>query len=231
MSEEKKQKSNYQGMGIAVLAAIAVIYLVVATPEAPVTSTKISLDLPTPHTAKSIEPILLSEVPPYFVEANRQDVLPTQLRRVELDRPSDNDDEALIDSEPVLDKVVVAPKVVHVTTTPAPKKSSVKSKPAVHAQIVKKASLKTAHSALPGRYTIQLLASHNKATLQNFIVKNALTSKAKIRQMNKEGQLWYILTLGEFPQREHAGQAVLHLPKGIGQLKPWIRALSDFKTG
>ena len=161
-----------------------------------------------------IEPVFTSEIPSYEVAAIRQAILPTPLRRADLVQ-MDEEDGALDGSLVVMDKVVVAPKIVQ-QQAKAVVTDQVESNLAVIQPIV-----------VQSRFTIQLLASHNKDELQRFAEIHHLNGKIRLRSTQRQGVIWYVLTLGEFTERQSANEAVNHLPKDIAKFKPWVRAIAD----
>jgi DamX protein len=168
-----------------------------------------------------IEPVLYSIIPSFETEAVRQAILATPLRRNEL-VAFNEEDEVVDESEAVLDKVIVAPKVIAHEEMPV-----VQPAPAAPKLVKKSAIIKPIVEQ--GRYTIQLLASKNKKELERFANVHHLKGKVQLRLSQRQGEAWYVLTLGEYQERQHATQAVTNLPKDIVQFKPWVRAISDLK--
>lgn len=175
-----------------------------------------------------IEPVLYSVVPSYEVAAVRQAILATPLRRNELVAINEEDDVS-DESEAVVDKVIVAPKIM-----PHQEKTVVSAAPVTQIAPVAPKLVKQTVAVKPiveqARYTIQLLASHNKRELEHFANFHHLKGKVQLRRSQRQGVAWYVLTLGEYKQRQHAKQAVNSLPKDIAQFKPWIRAIADLKV-
>lgn len=170
-----------------------------------------------------IVPALISVIPTYEVGALRQDIVATPIRRADLIAMNEEDKTAS-DATPmvIVDKVIVAPKVMPKGTEKKPQEAVLKSG---------KKNQKTAHSNIePSRYTIQLLASHSKKELQRFVQNHQLKGKAKLRCSLRDGVAWYVLTLGEYSRRLHAQEAAKKLPKTIIDLKPWVRKTADLKT-
>lgn len=164
-------------------------------------------------------PPLKSDIPTYYVAATRQALAVTSLRQMELPA-SESTDESLV----VTDKVVVAPKTLKPRSgirVAAVKKSTPSStKQRVKASVIKPVIEQS-------RFTIQLLASRNVNTLKQFVEIHHLNGKTKVRRTQHQGDMWYVLTLGEYSQRQYAKQAVSHLPKDIAQFKPWVRLMTD----
>jgi DamX protein len=171
-------------------------------------------------------PALYSRITPYEIGAIRQEILATPLRRTDLVAMNEEDD-APNESMVVMDKVIVAPKVMtHLekpAASPAPK-------------IIKKNKVLTpikVNALRPvveqSRYTIQLLASQNKRKLESFASLHHLNDKVQLRSSYRQGTLWYVLTLGEYKQRKDANAAARKLSKDIAQFSPWVRTISDLK--
>lgn len=180
--------------------------------------------------ASEIEPILYSYIPAYEIAAVRQAILPTPLRKSDLLAINEDDDEATSDdSLVILDRVIVAPKIVHPQEKPT---ALIKTSPATPAKIESKLikSPKALQSIVSqSNYTIQLLASHNKKKLQYFVQAHGLQGKVQLRRSKRGGVEWYVLTFGEYKRRQNAINAFSQLPKEVTQYKPWVRALSEFK--
>ncbi len=166
-----------------------------------------------------------SDVPAYYVAAVRQEILPTPLHREKLVETSINDASDL-PSMVIMDKVVVAPKVI-VQHNSLPIE---KSKPVPVRSLASLNSVKLKPLVEQSRYTIQLIASHKRDELRRFIQLHHIKGKTQVRLTKRKGTVWYVLTMGEYSKRQHAKQAVSHLPKDIVQFKPWVRLVSDLKA-
>jgi DamX protein len=218
------------------LAVSGGVYLWLSQDFHPAPAQLVSVRVPAEVVANDIsdvqsEPVLSSEIPAYEVAATRQALEPVYLRRAEL-AVMDEDDDTPNSDLVVMDKVVVAPKIVHQheevapapvvatkVTPPAPKVS----KPIAKAVIIKPVLEQS-------RFTIQLLASHSIAELKRFADAHHFNGKTTIRTTQRQGTAWYVLTLGEYSKRQYAKDAANHLPQDIAQFKPWVRLLADLKT-
>lgn len=76
-----------------------------------------------------------------------------------------------------------------------------------------------------GKYTIQLVASHKKSDIDRFRQNKKLLTTTSVRQFRNQQGTWYILTYGEFANRNQAKREISQLPVEIAQLKPWIRSV------
>lgn len=161
------------------------------------------------------EVALLSSIPTYTQAALVHVLQSTSLRRVNLV----NEDETQLQNESMvlMDKVVVAPKVL-----------STQAKKHAAAPVLKIAQ--SARKSTVGYFTIQILASHNKNKLINFAKAHHISSKTQLHKTIHQGKAWYVLTLGTYPQRQQAKNAVHHLSKEIARFKPWVRTISELKT-
>ena len=169
-----------------------------------------------------VEPLLLSSIPSYEWGALRQAIVATPIRRADLIVASEEDETMPMESMGVVDKVIVAPKIM------STKEGKIKSVPVVPAE--KKKISTAAPSIETNLFTIQLLASHNKKKLQYFANAHHLKGKVQLRRSLNQGVAWYVLTLGEYSQRQLAQEAANKLPKEIVNYKPWVRAIADFKA-
>ena len=207
------------------LAASGIVYIGMSQDIQPAPAQLVALEL---QSTPDVQ--LNSEIPGYFVAATRQAVQAMSVRRVELavsDDEGDSPDESLV----VMDKVVVAPKIIQqqVIKKPVAIKKLTQAVVKVPAKrITKTAIIKPVIEQ--SRYTIQLLASHNINNLKQFAQDYHLNAKTQIRRTQYEGTAWYVLTLGEYTERQHAKQAVNHLPRDIAKFNPWIRLIADLKA-
>lgn len=173
--------------------------------------------------------VQLSEIPAYSIRAVRQALESTQLRRAEL--VADNLEDSLNSTLVVMDKVVVIPKIIT-------RNKQKKSKTLVHAELapIQKSFIHPAVTmqkqarSFAADFTIQLMASRSKKSIEQFAKKNHIKNDAKIFRTQKNGISWYVLTVGQYEKRLGALNAVNKLPKEVVKIKPWVRSLSELKT-
>lgn len=80
----------------------------------------------------------------------------------------------------------------------------------------------------PGNhFTLQLLASQNKKSLNGFVQKHAIKDFAVAFETQKNNKPLYILILGSYPDRTQATRAISQLPPSLKAITPWIR---DYKS-
>jgi DamX protein len=83
---------------------------------------------------------------------------------------------------------------------------------------------------LPVGYTIQLLGTHSKPALLEFMAQHQLNERGAYYVTLREGQLWYLLTLGQHPTIEAARKALQTLPPALRQTKPWVRSFASIEV-
>ena len=74
-------------------------------------------------------------------------------------------------------------------------------------------------------YTLQLLGTHQKNTLPNYLKKFALTNDAAIFKTKRDNKDWFTLVYGQYPTKSAAQTAAKQLPKGV--TKPWVRSFAS----
>lgn len=77
------------------------------------------------------------------------------------------------------------------------------------------------------RYTIQLIASLNKADVDAFMAANKLEQTARIVPMTRGNKTWYLLVYGDYTQMKEAEAEMSKLPKTLKAKNPWVRPLAQ----
>lgn len=77
----------------------------------------------------------------------------------------------------------------------------------------------------PNRYTLQLLGTHNQATVKEFIRDQGSLDAFSYFQAEHKGRDWYVVVYGEYRNRSEAIAAVENLPGDLGSLNPWARSV------
>lgn len=77
-------------------------------------------------------------------------------------------------------------------------------------------------------FTLQLLATHTKNKLPEYLKKHGLNDTAAIFKSQRNGLDWFTLIYGSYPSKSAAQNAVTQLPQGIN--KPWIRSFTSIQT-
>ena len=217
---------RYAGIAAGVFFAVAgLVYMGLSQDTQPPPAQLVSLELQQPIVDEPSEVEMTSQVPAYHVAATKQTVEITSLRRMDLAAASEDDDEAVSDPVAVVDKVVVAPKII------APPVAAIKKVAKIPAvKVVPSVAVVKPATAARGLYTIQLLAGRDVQKLRSFAAAHHLNGKAQVRLAQRQGGVWYVLTLGEYAQHAQAKQAAYHLPKDIAQFNPWVRLIADLKA-
>ncbi|KTD38091.1 SPOR domain-containing protein [Legionella oakridgensis] len=174
---------------------------------------------------------LASEIPPYDVAASRQFLQPTELRRAELIVSNNEEDDITTDDFVVMDKVVVIPKVIQAKAEPV-KAREVKTlnTQASISTVKQQKPVSVKLASMQDHYTIQLLASHSRAKLEHFAQLYHIKNQSRILRAKKPDGVWYVLTFGDYHQRDAARQAIMQLPQGLAKFKPWVRSFSELQN-
>lgn len=79
------------------------------------------------------------------------------------------------------------------------------------------------------QFTIQMSASRDLPSVQNFLRRNTLPSPNSIFSFEREGEVWFALVHGIFPTFEDAQSAVQAMPAAAQKDTPWIRSIARVK--
>lgn len=74
-------------------------------------------------------------------------------------------------------------------------------------------------------YILQLMASHDRASLQQFIHRYHLEKNTSIIVTHAHGKSWYAIAYGKFASEKQAEQARQHLSAVLKNLHPWVKKL------
>ena len=77
-----------------------------------------------------------------------------------------------------------------------------------------------------GAFTLQLLGSFNESTALEFMERYDVGDAVYTRTRH-QGEPWYIVVHGTYPDREAARTAIESLPERVRALNPWPRAYKD----
>ena len=81
----------------------------------------------------------------------------------------------------------------------------------------------------PVKYTLQVFGSYELDTVKELQEKLQLQDSMYRGLTKHKGRDWYILTYGKFPAILQAELAKDQLPKGLKELKPWVRQTNDLQ--
>jgi len=84
-------------------------------------------------------------------------------------------------------------------------------------------------AAHPTAYTIQLVASTNKAAIEQLISAHHLQTTAKIFHSYRQTKDWYTLTYGIYPSQAQAALAIQNLPLALQEAQPWPRSIKSLQ--
>jgi len=77
-----------------------------------------------------------------------------------------------------------------------------------------------------GRYTLQLLGSFNENTAIEFVSDYDVEAMVYVRTQH-QGEPWFVVLVGDYPDRDSAREAISALPDRIQELGPWARPFDD----
>lgn len=77
----------------------------------------------------------------------------------------------------------------------------------------------------PGLYTIQMTASRERDSVEDFLRTNPLPAPNSIFSFERDGVVWHALSHGLFNSIEEARQAVERMPQPALRDQPWIRSV------
>lgn len=75
-------------------------------------------------------------------------------------------------------------------------------------------------------YTVQLLGSHDKTSIEKFIARNNLQQQANIYRSELRGKTWYVAVYGQYNTIHQARAAIAGLPASVKKLRPWVKSLT-----
>jgi DamX protein len=79
-------------------------------------------------------------------------------------------------------------------------------------------------------YVVQLYATYQRASAQQFIASHSLAAKANIIATVRDGKTWYVVVYGSYRDRTKAKAAISGLPVALRELKPWVRQVGDLQA-
>ena len=82
----------------------------------------------------------------------------------------------------------------------------------------------------PNHYTLQLLSTRNRASVERFVTRHGLKGQAVAFETHRNGQTWYSVIVGSYADREQARQAFRDLPSSVQTLQPWIRRFAGIQA-
>lgn len=170
--------------------------------------------------------ILLSAIPSWLDSSQHQ------LMEVALPKQQILDDEEVAqntDTVALVDKVVVIPKVTPGIDLSKAQALAVKGASSSAAKTSKNTNA-VAKQTASTLYTIQLVASNEFEDMTRFRKNNRLLVDAKVRFFTNSKGNWYILTIGEYNNRNQAEQQAKQLPAQLAKLNPWVRPVAGLKS-
>ena len=236
---------RYLPYGYVPVLAIAIVGVVYFTSsQSPADAPELAeLDKNSMQSAQ-LELPLTSEIPFYEIASVHQPMEMISLQKVDIQMASEDGDSSMDESFVVLDKVVTIPKVEVTQPVEIALKNSHTQKIALAKKVVvRQPSEKTISKAKPtaahalskprsaaSRFTIQLMATCDKNELNHLTKQYRAADGFKISRFDNQGVVWFVLTRGDYTQKQLAQHALTTLPKNLAQLKPWVRSTANLKS-
>lgn len=135
---------------------------------------------------------------------------------------------------PVKPTPVVEAPVVKAPTAQAPV-AQAQTKPAapaaapVAAAPAAQGQTQALKSASGNSYTLQLNASSNSANLNAWAKKQNFQNYV-VYQTSRNGQPWYVMVSGIYPNKADAEKAIANLPAGVQSNKPWTKPIHQVQS-
>jgi DamX protein len=81
--------------------------------------------------------------------------------------------------------------------------------------------------AAKSNYSVQLMAAQNSQQVTEFIDQYQLKGHVHTYSTQRDGQTWYVLTYGDYPNSKAAQSAIQALPSKLQKLQPWVRNVAQ----
>lgn len=81
----------------------------------------------------------------------------------------------------------------------------------------------------PTGYTLQVFSTNKKSSAEQFIKQFDISGNGGYFHSRRNGQDWYSIVHGSYPDRKSAQQAVKSLPDTLKKNRPWIRKFADIQ--
>jgi len=82
----------------------------------------------------------------------------------------------------------------------------------------------------PERFTVQMSASTDRASVENFLQRAELDAPNSIFAFDRDGATWYALVHGLYASIDEAREAVERMPAQAQSNQPWIRAVGRIQA-
>lgn len=79
-------------------------------------------------------------------------------------------------------------------------------------------------------YTLQLFGTSNRNRLDEFLERQQQPARFAVFSRRREGESWYVVLYGNYPDRAGADAASRQLPASVGKVDPWIRTFGSVQT-
>jgi DamX protein len=201
---------------IVAVGVVAILLSLFSSPDEPL-ETRELLVLPEPR------PLTAPEAPPLPAEPEPPAEAPPA---------PDTPPEPLAETpdEPPGTETPPAPEARPVPADPAPATEAPGEAPPAPARVQETAAL---HDAIwireqpAGHYTIQVLGLSDLQALRRYGSEQGLDMELAWFRTLRDGQDWYVLVAGRYPDAETARAAIAGLPEDVRRHQPWVRSFGS----
>lgn len=82
----------------------------------------------------------------------------------------------------------------------------------------------------PGRFTLQLASSRDRASIEQALERYELAGRAGLYRSERGGETRFALVYGSFESAAAARKALATLPSALRQWEPWVRRMRDVQA-
>jgi septal ring-binding cell division protein DamX/type II secretory pathway predicted ATPase ExeA len=151
--------------------------------------------------------------------AQREETLVTEAVSAQPEATGDVLEQAAADDSETADTAAIATS----TATTQPSEQPISAEDAALAQRLESPNWILLQD--PGLYTIQMTASRERDSVEDFLRTNQLPAPNSIFSFERDGVVWHALSHGLFNSIEEARQAVERMPQPALRDQPWIRSI------
>ena len=85
-------------------------------------------------------------------------------------------------------------------------------------------------SSPSSNYVVQVLGASSKSNIQSFIDKEKIGADTGYFETRLNGKPWYVVLVGNFPDRASATAAMNTLPAAAKAYGPWVRGVAEIQS-
>ncbi|HEX5514315.1 MAG TPA: AAA family ATPase [Gammaproteobacteria bacterium] len=135
---------------------------------------------------------------------------------------------AALAAEPPAEPPTEAPAAV-LKPQPAPAPTRQQKPAAATPAVASKFDNAWLRSRQASRFTIQLIAAQDAEALAGFMHQQGLAGRAKLLKVRRNGDDWYVVVLGDYPDRAAGREALQKIPPTLRRDGAWIRSFGELQ--